>query len=404
VRLWYDEKRPWHVPGLELLSRKWYPEGWDDYVNKGIKPVRRSTSLTKVVETPGFGGSAGPQPAVPVTETESEQLLAAKQKLKAAEEAKEIRELEARHLALELEAQEAKTAKLAMKLKLQELERKREEAAAIEAAKAEIQAAAKKTGQHGFGNASTSKPSTNEGLNASIWNVEGKQSKTAISGKDEFPPLESKPASQEKPRVVTGGTTAPPATGETEAQRQQRIFGWTTTIEKKPVGSRQGMGRGPIEFMVATLRRKWVTHFYGHKKIVQKIKSETQCELISDYDGTGVICTVNIHGKDRNLFSNVQKAHEMMLVYCEDIQKQDAKEKKELEKKTASKADILCHGCGLPGHIRAQCPIPSECWNCGEIGHVEKMCPEPPIKGPQYWNCGGREGQERVLEAKAAEA
>src|SRR5271163_2726277 len=47
AKLWYDEQRPWHVPGLESHKRKWYPEGWDEYVNKGIKPVRRSTPFAK---------------------------------------------------------------------------------------------------------------------------------------------------------------------------------------------------------------------------------------------------------------------------------------------------------------------------------------------------------------------
>jgi hypothetical protein len=142
VTLWYDEKRPWHVPGLEFRTRHWYPKGWDAYVDKGIRPVRRSTAFYEAAETPGCGGSAGPQPSVPGMETESEELLAARKKLKQAEEAKEIREIQARLHTLEQEAQEAEHAEMAAKLGRLELERKRQEVAAMEAEKAEMQAAA----------------------------------------------------------------------------------------------------------------------------------------------------------------------------------------------------------------------------------------------------------------------
>jgi hypothetical protein len=375
VILWYDEKRPWHVPGLEFRTRHWYPKGWDAYVNKGIRPVRRSTAFDKAAGTPGRGGSAGPQPAVPGTETESEMLLAARKKLKQAEEAKAIREVQARLDALELEAQEAEHAEMAMKRRRQELERKRQEVAAMEAEKAEMQAAAKKTGQQGFRNA---------GLSGSKWNPDAKQPKTATS-REEFPPLEPKAASQDKLTPAPRGTTAPPATGESEVQRQRRLFGWVSTTEKKPIGSRQGMGRRPTEYMVATLKRKWVPHFYGHKHIVKKIKHESQCELTTQYDGVGVFCTISIEGKP---FSNVLKAHEMMLVYCEDIEMQNAKVKEHEQKEKAGKADMVCHNCGETGHARVDCSTPSECWNCGEAGHGKKKCPKPPNKGPHCWNCG----------------
>jgi hypothetical protein len=386
VKRWYDEKRPWYVPGLELFKRIWYPEGWDDYVNKGIKPVRRSIPFANVADSVGREGSAAPQPAVPVAATASARLMDARQKLKAAEEAKEIREVEAKLRALEREEQEAKQTQLALQLKRQEFKRKRQEVAAIEAEKAEIQAAARKSGQHGFRKASTNRPSTNEGFGSPKWNREGKRSKTATSAPDEISPSERKPVSQAL--TTPGVRTAPSTTGETQAQRQRRVFGWDSGTEKKPVGSRQAMGRGPTEYIVATLRRKWYTHFQGHKEVVLKIKHETQCELMSQYDGVGPLFEITISGKDGKPYSNVLKAHEMMLMYCEDILKQEDKIKKGLEKeKGTCMADMLCHACGKPGHLKANCSITLECWNCKKTGHMSKQCPKPPAIGPRCRNC-----------------
>jgi hypothetical protein len=160
--LWYDEERPWIVPGLELLKRERYPMGWDEYVS--------SESVPKAAE--------------------SEKLSALKKKLKDALEAKAIREIEAQLQILEQEEEEAKLAEAAAKQKRQELAWKREEAASMEAQKAEIHAAAKKAGEQGFGIASVKSNSMNKGLDSSKWNKEGKQPE--ISMEDDFLPLETK--------------------------------------------------------------------------------------------------------------------------------------------------------------------------------------------------------------------
>jgi hypothetical protein len=205
--LWYQEERPWIVPGLELLKRQRYPMGWDEYVG--------SESVPKAAE--------------------SEKLSALKKELKDALEAKAIREIEAQLQILEQEEEEAKLAEAAAKQKRQELAGKREEATSMEAQKAEIQAAAKKSGHQGFGIASVKSNSMNKGLDSSKWNKKRKQRE--ISVEDDFLPLETKDRLQTTSPGPAQGSDAHSKPSEAATKRQVNDHGWKSKIRSWPIGS-----------------------------------------------------------------------------------------------------------------------------------------------------------------------
>jgi hypothetical protein len=353
---WYVEDKPWVMPGLESYKRERYPMGWDRYVYSGIQPVRSSKSAPKTAE--------------------SEELSALKKKLKAAEEAKAIRETAARLQALELEEEEAEQAEMALKQKRRELARKRTVAASMEAQKADIKAAANRSGQQGFGNTS---PKSNKGLDSSKWSKEVKQAKAVGSVVDDFPSLETKGPATTNPPWAPQGPVAQSESSEAAIKRQINAFGWKSEIRKRAVGSRQGMGRGKDDFIVVTLWKKWLPHFKGHKDIATQILRTTKCELITVFDHTNRHGEISIGQHGTQPFSAVLKAHDMMLVYCEQQAGRGT------SGNDMALEDKECYNCGQKGHIRSECPDGPECWNCGEIGHDKRKCPKPPVH--RCWTC-----------------
>jgi hypothetical protein len=57
------------------------------------------------------------------------------------------------------------------------------------------------------------------------------------------------------------------------------------------------------------------------------------------------------------------------------------------------KVQIICHNCGLPGHIKSECIKPNVvCHACGKVGHIRPDYPNKPAGG---WpvNSGGKAGR-----------
>ena len=43
---------------------------------------------------------------------------------------------------------------------------------------------------------------------------------------------------------------------------------------------------------------------------------------------------------------------------------------------------IICHNCGLPGHLKNECKKPKiVCFGCGQEGHIKPDCPNKPVDG-----------------------
>ncbi|KAJ2421087.1 hypothetical protein GGF41_004005, partial [Coemansia sp. RSA 2531] len=52
-----------------------------------------------------------------------------------------------------------------------------------------------------------------------------------------------------------------------------------------------------------------------------------------------------------------------------------------------TEAEKRCFNCGEPGHLTLNCTLPrddslKECFNCGQKGHLSKSCEEPRVPRP----------------------